>query len=30
VAGAALLGLDFVGAGPAASARLRESAAATW
>jgi N-acetylglucosamine kinase-like BadF-type ATPase len=30
VAGAALLGLDHVGAGPTASARLRESAAATW
>jgi N-acetylglucosamine kinase-like BadF-type ATPase len=30
VAGAALLGLDHVGAPPAASARLRESAAATW
>jgi N-acetylglucosamine kinase-like BadF-type ATPase len=30
VAGAALLGLDHVGAPPAAAARLRESAAATW
>jgi N-acetylglucosamine kinase-like BadF-type ATPase len=30
VAGAALLGLDHVGAPPAASARLRESAAAIW
>jgi len=30
VAGAALLGLDYVGAGPAAAGRLRESAAATW
>jgi N-acetylglucosamine kinase-like BadF-type ATPase len=30
VAGAALLGLDQVGAPPAAAARLRESAAATW
>jgi N-acetylglucosamine kinase-like BadF-type ATPase len=30
VAGAALLGLDHVGAPPAASARLRESAAVTW
>jgi N-acetylglucosamine kinase-like BadF-type ATPase len=30
VAGAALLGLDHVGAGAAAAARLRESAAATW
>jgi N-acetylglucosamine kinase-like BadF-type ATPase len=30
IAGAALLGLDQVGAPPAAAARLRESAAATW
>ncbi len=30
IAGAALLGLDHVGAPPAAAARLRESAAATW
>ena len=30
VAGAALLGLDHVGAPPAVAARLRESAAATW
>lgn len=30
VAGAALLGLDQVGAPPGAAARLRESAAATW
>jgi N-acetylglucosamine kinase-like BadF-type ATPase len=30
VAGAALLGLDHVGAPPSAAARLRESAAATW
>ncbi len=30
IAGAALLGLDQVGAGPAAAARLRESATATW
>ena len=30
VAGAALLGLDHVGASPAVAARLRESAAATW
>jgi N-acetylglucosamine kinase-like BadF-type ATPase len=30
VVGAALLGLDHVGASPAAAARLRESAAATW
>jgi N-acetylglucosamine kinase-like BadF-type ATPase len=30
VVGAALLGLDHVGASPAAAARLRESAAAAW
>jgi N-acetylglucosamine kinase-like BadF-type ATPase len=30
IAGAALLGLDHVGAPPAAAARLRQSAAATW
>jgi N-acetylglucosamine kinase-like BadF-type ATPase len=30
IAGAALLGLDHVGAPPSAAARLRESAAATW
>jgi hypothetical protein len=30
VAGAALLGLDHVGAGPAAAAHLRESARTTW
>jgi N-acetylglucosamine kinase-like BadF-type ATPase len=30
IAGAALLGLDHVGAPPTAAARLRESAAATW
>ncbi len=30
IAGAALLGLDQVGAGPAAAATLRESATATW
>jgi N-acetylglucosamine kinase-like BadF-type ATPase len=30
IAGAALLGLDQVAAGPAAAARLRSSAAATW
>jgi hypothetical protein len=30
IAGAALFGLDQVGAPPAAAARLRESAAATW
>ena len=30
VVGAALLGLDHVGAAPAAAARLRECAATTW
>ena len=30
VAGAALLGLDHVGAPPSAAARLREGARATW